>query len=71
MSFLLLGSFFCVLAVLVLIGSYWALGRPHAMIVNIAAGVMMLLVGGGMIVMGQRMRRPPATSTPVDGVQRP
>lgn len=57
-SLIMLGAFFCVLAVLVLSGSFWAIGRPHAMIVNIGAGMLMLLVGGGMMWAGKRLRVP-------------
>ncbi len=53
----LLGGFFSILAVLVLIGTLWALDRPHAMIVNLAAGMVLLAVGGGMFWSGSRARR--------------
>lgn len=61
-SMKLLGGFFCVLAVLVLIGSYWSMGRPHAMVVNLGAGGLMLLVGLAMLWMGVRLRRPLAST---------
>jgi len=63
-SMKLLGGFFCVLAVLVLIGSIWSTGRPHAMVVNIGAGTLMLVVGSGMLWIGTRLRRPLAPTAP-------
>lgn len=51
----LLGMFFSVLATLVLIGTFWTLDRPRAMTVNIAAGMVLLGVGVGMIWGGRRL----------------
>ncbi len=56
-SFLLLGSFFSLLAMLVLIGTLWTLDRPRAMIVNLAAGSLLLLIGLIMLYFGRRVQR--------------
>lgn len=57
MTFFLLGGFFTVMAILVLIGTLWAVGRTHAMIVNLAAGLLLLVIGLGMIAAGAYKRR--------------
>ncbi len=53
-SMKLLGTFFTVLATLVLIGTLWTLDRPRAMTVNLVAGLTLLAVGIGMIWGGRR-----------------
>lgn len=55
-SMLILGGFFSLLATLVLIGSFWATGRTHALIVNLAAGGLMLAVGLTMMWIGRRLQ---------------
>jgi len=55
----LLGVFFTVLAILVLFGTLWTLDKPRAMIVNIAAGITLLVVGVGMIWGGRRLGTKP------------
>lgn len=56
-SFLLLGSFFSTLATLVLIGTLWTLDRPRAMVVNLSAGGLLLLIGLIMLYAGRRVQR--------------
>ncbi|MCA9103241.1 MAG: hypothetical protein R3C10_14770 [Pirellulales bacterium] len=51
-SMFMLGSFFLVMGTLVMIGSAWANQRPHALVVNIVAALVLLAVGGGMVAMG-------------------
>lgn len=55
-SLLMLGAFFSVLAVLVLVGTYWTVGRTHAMVVNLGAGVTLLAVGLAMLWAGRRVQ---------------
>ncbi len=56
-SFLLLGSFFSILAVLVLFGTLWTLDRPRAVIVNLSAGGLLLVIGLIMLYAGRRVQR--------------
>ncbi|MBX3415865.1 MAG: hypothetical protein KF708_24495 [Pirellulales bacterium] len=66
-----LGIFFCVLGVLVVIGTYWTLGHTHAMIVNLGAGLATLGVGLLMLWIGARLRKPIVRQeTPSDGVSK-
>ncbi len=55
-SLRMLGAFFSVLAALVLVGTFWTVGRWHAMVVNLGAGVMLLVVGLAMLWGGRRIR---------------
>ena len=55
LSLVMLGVFFVVLAVLVLIGSWWAVGRTHALVVNLGAGGVLLLIGLAMWALGRRL----------------
>ncbi|MBX7071536.1 MAG: hypothetical protein K1X71_00200 [Pirellulales bacterium] len=57
MTFVLLGGFFTVMALLVLIGTLWTLARPHAMVVNLVAGLILLAMGGAMFGFGVHKRR--------------
>ncbi len=50
----ILGFFFAVLGVLVLVGSYWSLENPRALIVNLASGAVLTLIGIGMIIYVRR-----------------
>ncbi len=56
-SFLMLGTFFAVMGSLVLVGTFWTLERMHAMVVNLAAGSILLGIGLGMLALGARARR--------------
>ncbi len=57
MTLRVLGSFFAIMGVLVLIGTYKAVGNPAAMVVNIASGVVLGIIGIGMIQISRRMSR--------------
>lgn len=60
-SLVMIGTFFTVLALLVLCGTFWATGRFHAMMVNLGAGMILLVIGLLMLGLGLRMR--PARSS--------
>ncbi len=57
-SLLLMGAFFAVMGLLVLVGSFWAAERFRAMVVNTGAGVILSAIGIGMLYWGWRLRRP-------------
>ena len=67
-SLVIIGGFFVLLAVLVLLGSFAAGGaevESAARIVNLAAGVILLLIGIALVFVSRRLRRPkPATAAP-------
>jgi len=51
-----IGSFFAFFAILVLLGTFWE-HRAHAIVVNIVAGLVLLLIGVGMAVYGYYLGR--------------
>jgi high-affinity Fe2+/Pb2+ permease len=51
------GVFFGLLAAPVLIGALWSLDRPHAAVVSVAAGGMLLTVAAVMFAVGTRLKR--------------
>lgn len=55
-SLLIIGTFFALFSVLVLIGTFWE-HRTRAIIVNIASGLALMLVGIGMALYGYWLRR--------------
>ena len=55
MSLVLLGGFFSLLAVLVLLGSFWNDRGSAALVVNIIAGLLLLGIGFGTVVSGRWM----------------
>ena len=55
-TFWILGAFLIVLSIAVLIGTFYAV-RPHAMIVNVIAGLVLLATGAGMVLRGWYLRR--------------
>ncbi len=60
-SLLMIGGFVVLLAVLVLLGSFAAGGAQlaaAARIVNLAAGVVLLLIGIALVLVSRRLRRP-------------
>lgn len=57
LSLLMLGAFFSILALLVEIGSAWAVARPHALVVNVVAGLILLAVGLAMLALGWRFHK--------------
>jgi len=63
-TFFLLGGFFAVMGVLVLIGTFWTLARPHAMVVNFVSGLVLLVIGVAMIAFGQHLRRTKRATPP-------
>jgi len=46
------GLFLFVLGIPVLIGTFWALDRPHAAFVNAVCGGVLILIGAGVIAYG-------------------
>jgi len=50
---MVLGIFITYISIPVLIGTFFAV-RPHAMIVNVIAGVVLLGIGVGMAVWGRK-----------------
>lgn len=57
-SLRILGSFFLVLGVLVLIGTFWTLDNARAMVVNLGSGLVLGGVGGLMIMASARRSKP-------------
>lgn len=58
LSLLMVGGFFALLALLVLVGTWWTLERPRAAAVNVVAGMLLLGIGLGMMAAGRRLRKP-------------
>lgn len=54
---IVLGIFVSVLAIPVLIGTFWSDVQPHAGIVNFVAGLVLLGVGLGLLLFGTRARK--------------
>ncbi len=54
-SLTIIGGFFAVLSVFVLIGTFFE-DRIHAQVVNVAAGLILLLIGVGMLAFGRRLK---------------
>jgi hypothetical protein len=48
-----IGIFVIAMSIMVLIGTFFAV-RPHAMIVNVVAGTVLLAIGIGMVVLGRK-----------------
>jgi len=57
MSMKILGSFFIVLSLLVLLGVLWELGNFRAIVVTLICGSTLLSVGVGMVVVGRRIAK--------------
>ena len=53
----ILGIFFVVIGVLVLLGTFWALGNFKAVVVNLASGVILATVGAIMTVIAKQIKR--------------
>jgi len=53
----ILGAFVTVLAIAVIIGTFFA-ERPHAMVVNAIAGVVLLIAGGVLVWRGRVLAKP-------------
>ena len=54
-SLKILGFFFTILAVQILIGTFWSLDDYRAVVVNLICGAVLLAVGIGMIVVCRRV----------------
>lgn len=61
----ILGIFFTILGVLVLIASFWTLNETKALVVNLLSGSVLVCVGTGMIIVSRRMTNS-ATATGID-----
>jgi hypothetical protein len=57
MSLKILGMFFTVLALLVLLGTLWTLNNTRAIVVNLLCGSVLLVVGIGMVTLGRKVAR--------------
>jgi len=55
-SLIIMGSFFAVLALLVLVGTFFE-AQEMAMAVSLVAGGLLLLIGIGAVLFGLRLRR--------------
>lgn len=51
-TYIAVGLFIVALSIPVLIGTIWAMERPHAAVVNAVCGVVLAVVGGGSIAYG-------------------
>ena len=69
-TLLVLGAFFTVLSVLVLLGSFWSEKLDFPVVVNIASGVLLMVVGLGMSLMSWHLRRQSITSKSTDEEER-
>ncbi len=58
-SIRILGFFLTILGMLVLIGTYWAIGNMHAVIINAVSGLVLTLIGVAMLAFARRSRRKP------------
>jgi len=50
----ILGFFFAVLGALVLVATYWTLGNIRAVIVNVASGTTLVVIGLGLMAFARR-----------------
>ena len=57
MSLKILGLFFTVLALLVLLGTLWTLNDSRAVVVNLVCGSVLLVVGIGMVAVSRKVAR--------------
>ena len=56
-----LGIFFSVMGLLVLIATYEAIGNTAAVVVSVCSGLVLLTVGTGAMLVSRRMSRQPKT----------
>ncbi|MCC6486859.1 MAG: hypothetical protein IT364_05105 [Candidatus Hydrogenedentes bacterium] len=54
-TYMAVGLFILALSIPVLIGTIWALDRPHAAVVNATCGAALAVVGGGAIAYGWKL----------------
>jgi len=57
-SLKILGTFFVILGLLVLVGIFWTLGDRRAIVVNAASGLTLLAVGGVMHRVAASLKAP-------------
>ena len=55
-SLTILGWFFVVLALLVLLSTFWSFGDGRALLVTLICGGVLLAVGAGMATAGKKLR---------------
>jgi uncharacterized integral membrane protein len=55
-SFIIIGSFFVILAIIVLIGTIWSETVPAA-VINVSSGVILLAIGLGGVFWGLHIKR--------------
>lgn len=60
-SLRLLGSFFCILGLLLFVGVWWSRDDGRAIIVSLASSGVILAVGVGMLLGARRLRRQAGT----------
>ena len=56
-TLVVLGIFFAVMGVLVLIGTFGAVGKTSAVVVSVSSGLVLLFIGLGMSWFGRRLSR--------------
>jgi len=56
-TYMAVGAFILALAIPVLLGTYWAMSRPRAAIVNAVCGGVLALIGIGALAYGRRIFR--------------
>lgn len=52
----ILGIFFLIIGLLVLVGTFWAIGNYRAVVVNLVSGFVLLVVGGIMGGIASRLK---------------
>lgn len=57
-----LGIFFSIMGALVLLGTFWAIGKMAAVVVSLASGGVLLAIGLGLWRYANRIRSPRRTS---------
>lgn len=62
-SLSILGTFFVILGLLVLVATAWTWGNKAATIVNLASGAVLAAVGGGMLMVARRLTSPDSGTT--------
>lgn len=65
-SLLVLGVFFTILGLLVLVGTLWTRNDMRAAVVNAGSGMILVAVGVGTLLIGRRLARRKPDSDPSD-----
>jgi putative Mn2+ efflux pump MntP len=68
-SFMVMGGFFAVLAVLVLAGTFWADDFSFPVVLNVIAGVLLLLIGLSLVALSRRGSKRNFAEPPPDSSQ--